>query len=383
MTLIARSNFKGVSFYLGDLLLSSEVKSGDAIDIPAANDINKLLPESSSRHVSGMVQKLNVLSDRLIVAWAGSYIQALSMIRELSELDRSVTNLRRANIKKLIMSVPENDRDELSLIGSVCVSNHKQEGDLYIEHFSYQTTKCTRPGEVIHVAGSGAKNIIDLIPRIVDGRPPPSSLDEGLYEWVKQTALGVLGQLVGQEMLLGQNILDWWGGAFEIATIEDQTFKKVENTLFTFWRLLPDESGKFMDLRLIPKFLKYDYFSDVLIIQILDCEITDDEKLKIKSHDCRLYTPIHRTSKWEYDFSKLTLPALQHTTLCCFTLFDNKGNIECGSRIYHGAAGGMPFRVEILEEGLALSFQNQLIYALEADAQQAAGTPVKFTHLGY
>ena len=382
MTLIARANFNGVSFYLGDLLLSRKGKSGDAIDIPAANDINKLLPESSMRHVSGMVQKLNILSDRLIVAWAGSRSQAHTMIRELSELDRSATTLFRADIEKLIMGVPENDRDELSLIGSVCLPNYKQEGDLYIEHFSYRTTKCTRPGEVIHVAGSGADDLINLMPRIVNGRPPPSNIDEGLYEWVKQTAIGTLGQFVGQEMLLGHNLPNWWGGAFETAVIEDQAFKKIKDTLFTFWRLLPDESGEFLHLGLIPKFLKYDYFEDVLIVQKLDSEITSDEKLKIVSHDCRLYLPIHRTLKGEYDFSQITFPTLEPTTLCCFTLFNNNGNIKCGNRIYHGASN-MPFRAVIFEEDIALSFHDQLFEGLVKDGQQATGMPVKFTHLGH
>ena len=104
MTLIARSVFNGVPSYFGDLLLSRE-HNGEhfQMDIPALRNINNQLPDNADRQISGMAQKLNRLSDRLFVSWAGSYIQARAMLRDLKELEEATDNLTRDQIMEMIM----------------------------------------------------------------------------------------------------------------------------------------------------------------------------------------------------------------------------------------------------------------------------------------
>jgi len=383
MTLIARSVFNGVPSYFGDLLLSRE-HNGEhfQMDIPALRNINNQLPDNADRQISGMAQKLNRLSDRLFVSWAGSYIQARAMLRDLKELEEATDNLTRDQIMEMIMQVPEGDRDDLAIIGTYCTPNDRIEGDLRADNFTYAATKYTKVGEEITVAGSGAETFMGVLPSITEGRPPPSNIDEGLFEWVEQTNFALLGQFVGEEMLIGNNLLDWWGGAFEIATVMDQAIRKVDDILFTFWKILPDHNGESMSLRLIPKFLKYDYIEDVLVVQKLECTVTENQTLSIDAHDFRCYTPILKTGLGEYDFSTWKLPDLKNKTLCCFTLNNDNGEVSCGNRIYHDSMRETPFEVRPMDDGLHIGFQGQLLNDLENDAGNAVGMPVRFNQIG-
>jgi hypothetical protein len=85
MTMIARLRRNGVPLYLGDLLITREGGGFETIDIPTVADVNAKLPSGVARSVVGLAQKLNLISDRLVVAWAGNLLQARSLIREIAE----------------------------------------------------------------------------------------------------------------------------------------------------------------------------------------------------------------------------------------------------------------------------------------------------------
>ena len=89
MTLIARARIGSVPVYWGDLLLSMKGDNARPVNIPAADNVNALLPTKRSRSISGTTQKLNIISDRLIIAWAGNHIHARATIREIADLERA------------------------------------------------------------------------------------------------------------------------------------------------------------------------------------------------------------------------------------------------------------------------------------------------------
>ena len=86
MTMIARLTRNGVPLYLGDLLMTRDGRGSEKIDIPTVADVNAKFPPEVARSVVGLAQKLNLISDRLVVAWAGNLLQARSLIREIAEM---------------------------------------------------------------------------------------------------------------------------------------------------------------------------------------------------------------------------------------------------------------------------------------------------------
>ena len=113
MTLIARAKFGRFCFYIGDLLLTGERNSGRPVDLPVARNINSLLPQAASRRVTGTAQKLNLVSERLIIGWAGSLVQARPMLRDFATLSASGKLTCLDDVRDAIERVPWRDRDDL------------------------------------------------------------------------------------------------------------------------------------------------------------------------------------------------------------------------------------------------------------------------------
>src|SRR5690606_12130853 len=79
MTLIASYQSGNEIVMIGDLILSSQKQSSDA-ELPSRFAGGLAL---ENPHICGLTQKITILSDRLVAAWAGSYIVARSILKSL------------------------------------------------------------------------------------------------------------------------------------------------------------------------------------------------------------------------------------------------------------------------------------------------------------
>lgn len=375
MTLIARVELDHINAYLGDLLLSKDGDASTPVDIPAADNINALLPEHCTRAISGLHQKISLLSDRLTVAWAGSYIQARAMMRDLLQLEAE-GKLGLDQIQNHILSVPESERNDLSLLVSVCTPDKSGGSGVYVENIEYNAIHLRREGERHVVAGSGSDAFLNLLPQITDQLEKfPAESDDAFIQ-IEAASLAMAAEFIGHEMLIGTNLLDWWGGGFEVAVLRDQKFTKLGNILHTFWRV--EKSEERCSLWLKPTFIKYDYFNEALIIQKLHCAVSAPQKVKLISHDYRVFTPVFK-QRSDYDFTSFPLPSLTYDHLCCYVMIEQPQNeySSCVSTYYNQ----QPFKVEMASEGLSLSFQGMLLNDLEKSVSSNLGAPTTFLGL--
>jgi hypothetical protein len=201
--------------------------------------------------------------------------------------------------------------------------------------------------------------------------------------WAVRQGLALAAPLVGYEASTGNNILNWWGGAIEIAGVANRRFQKATNILHTIWRATRTDDNRY-EIKLVPKFIKYDYFEDVLLVQTLDLSdppITGAGD--IIEHALRCYTPLLKNSR-QYDFSKLVIPDFNHRTLCCYVSMTPKRSEGDFVRIYHSGKGDTPFRVSpsvrsISGQPMALfSFQDRLKIDLEKAITSATGLSAHF-----
>ena len=383
LTLIAQISFNGIPIYIGDLLLSADVKPSHVVDIPAGKDINARLPEGAHRAVHALRQKVNLISDRLIIAWAGSYLQALSL---MSEMKRAIDNgdLTLETIRQIVESRDPGDRDDLQLVGTILTPDHLDKGRVHLQHFEY-CIDCVSVGEVkIYAGGTGADDLLQIIPQGVAANPLPDCQPESPehYGWAFTQALGVSGALIGHETITGENILDWWGGGIEVASFVDGKFQKLTDVLHTIWRAIKIDSQRY-EIRFVSKLIKYDYFEDALVAQTFSVAINRaNQKAVIEDHSYRMYTPILKGRR-DYDLSKFEPRDLRHTTLCCYVLLEPRdpslGNLV---RVYYDASGDTPFRISRLADDLIFSFRGDLLNNLESDVSRATGLPTKVCQIG-
>jgi hypothetical protein len=388
MTLIARSEINGIPFYTADTLLSSAVEPDSmglvrgkhkTIAIPAATDINAFLTSDSKRTITGMVQKLNILSDRLIVAWAGSLVQARAMLRDLAALDKSSDVLTDELVREVIEGVPEHERNDLVLIGSI--SRKDPHGRILVSHFHYRAEMVSEVGEEHVVAGTGRPEFMEFLS---DMRPTLSErlkcVGSGQFESVERLGFLAFGHFVGQDIVRGNNLRDWWGGAFEVATFREGSFRKLtESTVILFFQLT--ESERQLLLEMIPILIKYDYVDDSLFIQQLRGEFSADTTLASMSYGLYLCTPLLG------EVPPLTLVEdillnFKHTTLCCFIIDKRREKMKQILRVFHDSDGIDKISATIDSCNIRIDIDAPIIEALLRDASAATNLPVIFGSTG-
>ena len=379
MTLIARIRFRGMPLYIGDLLVSRDGEAAEQVDIPASKDINAMLPTSVGRSIVGLQQKIIIVNDRLIVSWAGSYIQARALIRDIrTAVDRGASSYEA--IDEVIENVPESDRNDVSLIGTVLTPDSEQRGATRLSNFHYGACRCVFGDVEVVAAGTGADDLFQLLQQILAAEPLPNCDRESdeFFNCVMKLGYALTAYLVGDETSTGQNILDWWGGAFEVATYTSGKFEKFSNSLHTSWRAVRVNPEKY-EIQLGPRFVKYDYFGNALVAQTLNLSSGQAKGLvNIEEHSCRIYTPFLE-SESDSDFSKFSIPSFSHKALCCYVFIEPQvENLRNLVRVYYSDSGDTPFRLQVRSKNIQFSLRDDLIRDIENSISTATGINATF-----
>ena len=316
MTLIARLRFKGgAPLYLGDALLSTPNAMRDrVISVPAAADINAKLPDDAWGVISGLRQKLNLLNGGdLLVAWAGSELQARTALREMEEAAARGAKTS-ADFLEVLEAKPDNEIDGLTLLGTRVSA--AENGTVNLAQWALQCPTDVINGIDCRVAGSGADSLTEMLPELLQ---TSKTTDDGVNR-AYQTAMTISGLLIGNEFDVGGNLAQMWGGAFEAAYVSGLSLQKLTNVLHTFWWLEPINE-KQAHLRMWIKFAKYDYVDDYLFVDVVELQPEDGLQRSIHSIAplLRPLQPPSPPSNFAYDtlacHVRLTSNASQRVTL--------------------------------------------------------------------
>jgi hypothetical protein len=97
VTLIAGFNVRNRPLIIGDLMLSTDADHfSEPLSLPCKN-VNSLLGPASKQRIAGLVQKVNILSDQLAIAWAGPFNQAVIAANALATVAQK-PDLSRADV---------------------------------------------------------------------------------------------------------------------------------------------------------------------------------------------------------------------------------------------------------------------------------------------
>jgi hypothetical protein len=368
MTLIARVQFRHAPIYIGDLLVSSPSgRVQSRVDIPLRVDVNSGLPEDSTFHISGLRQKLNLISPRLLVSFAGNLLQAYSMINALRELDQS-GKLSLTTASELISSTPESDKDNLVLIGTI-IEPKRRGAQLY--SLNYRATQRSIAGGVITAGGSGEVALRNFLPNLLRINPVPLS-DDNLYDWADLFALNLASNLFGRELFAGKNLVDMWGGGFEVATFQsNDTFAKLDDILFIFFGVILSPNRDEGAIKFLPFLVKNQYFEDALLVRITECEMNGRE-LGVVTDRRHLVAPLVKNES-DYDLSLIPKLSYSYRHLCCFLLSPDKK--QTGVSIYRDLAEEPQFVASIEDRRVRFSFRRSLYEELEQRTSAMMGVP--------
>jgi hypothetical protein len=118
MTLIASLSINKAPLLIGDVLLSSEKRIGIKITLPLVGNINEVLAKNGVPFGVDFAQKVNLISDRFVVAWAGPAIEAERAIGALSRIS-SRPNLNLDDIGDELNAIDPQKIANLHLVGTL------------------------------------------------------------------------------------------------------------------------------------------------------------------------------------------------------------------------------------------------------------------------
>jgi hypothetical protein len=299
---------------IGDVLLSSETRTGLKVNLPLIGDINKILADRGFLFEVKFAQKIHVFNGRVAVGWSGPSIQAKRALGVIADISAK-EGLTEADIRTELSAIDPEKIDNLQLIGLVL--EDASAPTVRYSCFAMNTPFVNIPdfGRICG-AGSGAPAFFDL-------------LQQG--NWLAQAeatsymvAHGLLGALTNQEYRTGNTIANRWGGGFEALTFSTGSgrFEKITDVLHTFWKV---RDGDHDSLGLLPFFYKTTYWHDVLVLRTASVEQVEGGILNLKTNDVTLVTPLIKNID-EYDLTELGEVDFSYRAVCCHVLIEKGSN---------------------------------------------------------
>jgi hypothetical protein len=314
MTLIARFSIREAPIVVGDVLLSSERKTGLRTNLPLVGDINQILANQGLRFEVSFAQKVNILSDRLVVAWAGPMDQAERALRVLSNATSSGQITNKYDIARELEAIDPEKVDKVQLVGMLIidVSGDQITGSPFSWRVS--NTEVTGIGTV-HAAGSGKEEFIRLLAK--------TDWTLGGTANEHQVAHSILAALVNMEYRQGGTIVNRWGGGFEAVTfsLDSGRFQKVGDILHTFWKA---DTCKPDEVLVTPMYYKTAYWRDALVVRSARFDVHADSTFHLAENSLELIPPLLK-DVGEYDLEELGSVDFSHKVLCCHVSIERPG----------------------------------------------------------
>src|SRR5262245_2684710 len=157
MTIVARFGIQGCPMLMGDLLLSGPELPGSKVFLPTTEDFSAIFPAGSTKVPRGIRQKIAVVSDKLVVGWAGKLSIAQNVIAELVRRSQSEP-FTRESLQQYFDGLNQAVWEELGLAGFI-------EDDAGMTSFCCEsTTEFSTPllGKVA-LLGSGAEGVGNML----------------------------------------------------------------------------------------------------------------------------------------------------------------------------------------------------------------------------
>ena len=360
MTVIAGLILNNVPALLGDVLITAPGPSDKKLATATSSNVNTFF-EHQYAHVPALRQKVNILSDKVMVAWAGSYLHARALLREMKEeLDRGT---RPEAVGDLLKLWPEEDKKELSVI-AVARGEERTTLSFYGPILDLQSSLFTRA----LLSGSGMEDVGALIRHLEKGEV---IIDELIPDPPKMAlyALTIGSQAAGWEYVTQENLSNRWGGIVEVGMYRSGNTSKVDEVLYWFWEFdLPS-----MTLRAHSTFVKQEYQSELLVTYTL----SSDNAPRI------VVVPPLLSSYGDGATIKVAPPKLSYKWLCsCVVVRDGETMVDIFSTvelvqgnyaIQFERKSSIPLRGGWISSGIAATVSKNYICEIEKQVAQRLG----------
>jgi len=224
-------------------------------NLPSFRDPSQIVLRDGG-HISGLAQKVVLLSNRCALAWSGAHIVARTVIRELAQIEES-KGLTPAILADYIARNPIDakaialiayfvDGDQLSIFEHDC-------------HFYEEARfKVFYGGSGVGPFWQSMKSSVDRSDALPEGDPRPSALN---------TAFHVLAPLLSVEFFDDAFLQQGFGGGYEVVTLDSGRLTKIDRIAFVVWSGSYDRQTEYFRLSAPRAIALHDYVGSSLVIR--------------------------------------------------------------------------------------------------------------------
>lgn len=282
MTVIATFHFPNYPMVFGDMLLSGPEDTSKICSLPTIGDVRNVFPEGSGWTITGTTQKIAIISDGCVVVWAGSKLGARFAIKELYQLAS-----KQEITLSLIEATLRDINSDIAHLGTSLLGVVRSESGF--ETFAYQPDEkiIMADSTPVCLAGSGARPVAQFLTR-VRLRPDYPHSAERAYS----LGLQLGGIHLRMENANDNQLLQYFGGGYEVAVYNGERFTKDSGVTYILWDGRdPDHLSRFAHPSLV---LTMNYVEGVLLIYSQKFEVKAGGKFEIGEISVNLVNPIYR-----------------------------------------------------------------------------------------
>jgi hypothetical protein len=232
-------------------------------------------------------------------------------------------------------------QNNIALAGFIKEPNRFEWFDRNAEYMS------TRIGEV-GLLGTGSDTVKQYL-KSLTMLPVHSERSGNLLTQHVLTTLGLTGGLLSSEIRSGANLDKLFGAGYELATMLDGAFKKVDDITYLFWYGWTD--GDRVQIRFPHRSLKISYLNDILVIRVDSLSsLSVGAGISIEKTECFFVSPIYRSVDPDELFGFVP-PSLNSRFVCNYFAFHDRQQRETilTSAECTGPAGSS--NLKFIEEG--------------------------------
>lgn len=336
MTVIASFNTNTCPILLGDLLVSGDENLYSSLNVPAIGEITQIFPKGSGFVPTGLRQKIAIVNENLALAWAGNRISAQTIISNLLIEARKKANWKLDDLSCFFADYDKEHGDKVGIVGYSNDGKGIFSFGYGVNQIKYQSEKYG----LVRLCGTGAKNLQSYLDHF---DIPPASRATNPLETAVGNALVITTYMTGLERTTGSNLIEYYGGGFEILSLVQRKFKKIDDIAYLIWvgRQMSDLSWR---LSLPEICIKYYYHDDILLIRKVEFKSEPNGALTSDNEAVYLISPIYRNID-DIVLKNIKLSSFNSKFICSFIIFYSiDGSVQVLSRINYSSQQIHPIR---------------------------------------
>lgn len=355
MTVVATLSVENCPIIIGDLLLSGLENPEKICYIPSIGDTSEVFPIGSGYTIVGVRQKINIISENLVIGWAGSEIEAQSILTEIlkkGQNDLFTLDSLRAFFEEATTWI----RQGVNFVGFI-----KESRGIRQFYYSWENQVLLFDSQSfgeVQLCGTGSRDVKSYLEQF--SNPLTAKMGKpNLLEKAVSSALQMTGYFLQNEITSYSNLYEWYGGGYEVATFFDKKFQKIDDITYLFWQA--KVSRERIDLTLPSKAFKYSYLKDILIVRSVTLDHGNERNITVSDDSIHIIGPAYRHLK-EQELKLLNPPDLNSKFICNYILVQcNENQMIVLSRVDFCPRKDRLIRFTEYKEEIILSFEHHFI----------------------